>query len=95
MEIAYGLDVKSHNDKYLQAAERAMDCAREAMVPGAFLVDTFPIRSFSPQSPAHSDNDPPPKSNMFQNGSLVQGSEFSRGRAGDYLSLLSMARSST
>jgi len=50
MEIAYGLDIRSHEDKYLQAAERAMDHAQEAMVPGAFLVDTFPIRSSSPQS---------------------------------------------
>ena len=51
MEIAYGFDVKSHEDKFLQASERAMDYAREAMVPGAFLVDTFPIRSSSFRSP--------------------------------------------
>ena len=51
MEITYGLDIQSHDDKYLQAAESAMDYAQEAMVPGAFLVDTFPIRSFSPQLP--------------------------------------------
>lgn len=48
MEIAYGLDIKSHEDKFLQAAEHAMKHAQKTMVPGAFLVDTFPIRSSSP-----------------------------------------------
>lgn len=48
LEITYGLDIESHDDKYLQAAEGAMEYAGRAMIPGAFLVDTFPIREFSP-----------------------------------------------
>ena len=50
IEITYGLDIKSHEDKFLQAAEHAMEYAARIMVPGAFLVDTFPIRSFSLRS---------------------------------------------
>jgi len=43
MEMTYGMDIKSHEDKFLQAAERALHYVDSAMVPGAFLVDTFPI----------------------------------------------------
>lgn len=49
MGITYGLDIKSHEDRFLQTAERAVECAERAMVPGAFLVDTFPIRPFIPR----------------------------------------------
>ena len=45
MEITYGMDIKSHEDKFLQSAEHAVKHADRAMIPGAFLVDTFPIRS--------------------------------------------------
>ena len=45
MEMTYGMDIKSHEDKFLQAAEKAMKYLESAIVPGAFLVDTFPIRS--------------------------------------------------
>lgn len=45
MEITYGIDIKSHEDRFLQAAERAMEHLESAVVPGAFLVDTFPICS--------------------------------------------------
>ena len=51
MDITYGLDIKSHEDPFLQAAERAMECAKSTMIPGAFLVDTFPIRSSVPPPP--------------------------------------------
>ena len=46
MEITYGLDIKSHEGKFLQTSEHAMEYIERAMVPGAFLVDAFPIRSF-------------------------------------------------
>ena len=46
MDITYDLDIKSHEDKYLQAAERAMEWGENAVIPGAFLVNTFPIRPF-------------------------------------------------
>ena len=45
MEMTYGMDIKSHEDKFLQASQRAMEHFESAMVPGAFLVDTFPICS--------------------------------------------------
>ena len=44
-EMTHGMDTKSHEDKFSQASQRAMDHFESAMVPGAFLVDTFPIRS--------------------------------------------------
>ena len=47
MEITYGLDIDSHEDKFLQAAEHAAEYIEIIMAPGAFLVDTFPIRSFT------------------------------------------------
>jgi hypothetical protein len=49
MEITYGLDIKSHEDKYLRTAENAMESLGRITVPGAFFVDIFPIRSFSSQ----------------------------------------------
>lgn len=51
MDITYGLDIKSHENKFLQAAQCAMEHAQRAMVPGAFLVDAFPIRSSGPKLP--------------------------------------------
>jgi len=44
MSLTYGFDVKSHDDPFLAAAERALAILEEATVPGAFLVNTFPIR---------------------------------------------------
>jgi len=49
MEMTYGMDIKSHEDKFLQAAERVVALIGETLEPGAFLVDTFPIR-LSPNS---------------------------------------------
>ena len=46
MQMTYGMDIKSHEDKFLQAAERATDHIEAAMVPNAFLVDRFPICPF-------------------------------------------------
>lgn len=45
MDITYGMDIKSHKNQYLQAAERAMQFMERALVPGAFLVDAIPIRA--------------------------------------------------
>ena len=47
MEITYGLNIESHEDRFLQTAEHAMKYIEKIAVPGAFLVDTFPIRSSS------------------------------------------------
>ena len=43
MSLTYGFDIKSHEDPFLAAAERALATMEEATVPGAFLIDTFPI----------------------------------------------------
>jgi len=43
MEMTYGMDIKSHEDKFLQAAERALEYFERAIIPGTFLVDTLPI----------------------------------------------------
>lgn len=45
MEITYGMNIESHEDKFLRTAERALEYIKKVLVPGAFLVDTFPIRS--------------------------------------------------
>ena len=44
MEMTYGMEIESHEDKFLQAAERGMECVESTVIPGALLVDTFPIR---------------------------------------------------
>ena len=43
MSLTYGFDIKSHEDPFLAAAERALHTIEAATVPGTFLVDTFPI----------------------------------------------------
>ena len=50
MSLTYGLDVKSHEDPFLAAAERALVTLEEATTPGAFLVDTFPICTWRRES---------------------------------------------
>ena len=42
--VIYGLDVKEDNDPYLSTALEVILGASLAGVPGAFLVDVFPIR---------------------------------------------------
>ena len=44
MTVAYGIDVKEHNDPYLEITERALECVRVTLVPGAYLVDLLPFR---------------------------------------------------
>ncbi|KAF9653254.1 CyP450 monooxygenase [Thelephora ganbajun] len=48
MSLTYGFDIKSHEDPFLAAAERALVILEEATVPGTFLVDTFPILKHIP-----------------------------------------------
>jgi hypothetical protein len=45
MSLTYGFNLKSHDDPFLLAAERALHTLEAVAVPGAFLVDTFPIRT--------------------------------------------------
>ena len=51
MDITYGFDIKSHENTFLQATEHAAECSKRTMIPGAFLVDIFPIRSSNPPIP--------------------------------------------
>jgi len=58
MYLTYGFDIKSHEDPFLSAAERALAIIEEVTVPGAFLVNTFPIctcRERSAFTPAERD----------------------------------------
>ena len=48
MRIAYGIEVADEGDQYVAAAEAASVTFSEAFVPGAFLVETFPILSNIP-----------------------------------------------
>ena len=43
MYLTYGFDIKSHEDPFLSAAERALAVIEEMTVPGGFLVNIFPI----------------------------------------------------
>lgn len=47
MSLAYGFDIKSHDNPFLTAAQRALITLEVATVPGAFLVDIFPICAHS------------------------------------------------
>ena len=42
--IMYGIKSKSETDTHFIAAQRASAAVSRAMIPGAFLVDTFPTR---------------------------------------------------
>ena len=47
MEMAYGFDVKSNEDRFLRATVAAIKSTTRVMVPGAFLVDTIPMRALT------------------------------------------------
>ena len=46
MRVTYGIEVMETNDVYIAAAERAMDTMIETGIPGTFLVDSLPIRTY-------------------------------------------------
>ncbi|TBU23430.1 cytochrome P450 [Dichomitus squalens] len=43
MRISYGIEVVDEQDPYVAAVERGVASFNEAFVPGAFLVETFPV----------------------------------------------------
>jgi cytochrome P450 len=45
MSIAYGMDVRPHDDPYIAIGETANDVVAQATVPGSYLVDTLPFRA--------------------------------------------------
>lgn len=46
MDTVYGVQVTSHTDPRLVIAEKVNKMTMEAVLPGAFLVDAFPMRKF-------------------------------------------------
>ncbi|KAE9397652.1 cytochrome P450 [Gymnopus androsaceus JB14] len=46
--VAYGLHVQPKNDPDIEAANKMMDVLTRALLPGAFLVDSFPILKYVP-----------------------------------------------
>ncbi|KAJ6568897.1 cytochrome P450 [Mycena capillaripes] len=49
MSMAYGIDVLPSNDPYVSLAHKAVRTFSVAAVPGAYLVDTFPILKHVPR----------------------------------------------
>jgi len=45
LNVTYGIDVQSANDPYIRIANESVQAVVNALVPGAFLVDTLPIRA--------------------------------------------------
>ncbi|KAJ6524368.1 cytochrome P450 [Mycena capillaripes] len=49
MSVTYGIDVRSSDDPYIRLAEEAVHTTVVAAVPGAYLVNTFPILKHVPR----------------------------------------------
>jgi len=49
MSITYGIQVKDNHDPYIETVEHGLDALAAASIPGAFLVDTFPILKYVPR----------------------------------------------
>jgi hypothetical protein len=48
MKIGYGIVVQESDDPYISIAEEVSNGVAEAAIPGAFLVDSFPILKYVP-----------------------------------------------
>ena len=48
MDIAYGIEVQESGDRYISLAEEVLNAGNQAAIPGAFLVDLFPILLYVP-----------------------------------------------
>jgi len=48
VDIAYGIKVQESDDHYISLAEDVISRANEVAVPGAYLVDLFPILTYVP-----------------------------------------------
>ncbi|KAI0357869.1 CyP450 monooxygenase [Trametes cingulata] len=48
MQVSYGIEIAEENDPYVTAVEEGVATFNEALVPGAFLVETFPILQYIP-----------------------------------------------
>jgi hypothetical protein len=49
MGIAYGIEFHESGDWYISLAEEVMNTASVISIPGAFLVDLFPILAYVPR----------------------------------------------
>lgn len=49
LAVGYGIEAKEKDDPYLWIVQRAVKALSLAAVPGAFLVDTFPILKYIPE----------------------------------------------
>lgn len=47
-DIAYGMKVAKKNDPYLENAEQVSDGLMQAIYPGRFLVEAFPLMKYIP-----------------------------------------------
>ena len=47
MYVTYGLKVTSPDEPLVGKLERAVEIVKAAVFPGAYLVNTFPMRTFS------------------------------------------------
>jgi hypothetical protein len=50
MLITYGLEMQSDNDPYIEVSDYAIHLVQKAAIPGAFLVDLFPVLKHIPES---------------------------------------------
>jgi hypothetical protein len=50
LSIAYGVNIESESDEFYAASEEAMHAVDAALMPGAFLVDALPIRTYFDRS---------------------------------------------
>jgi hypothetical protein len=46
--VTYGFKIDSKSDPYILLAEAGADPAMKALIPGTFLVDTFPFLKYIP-----------------------------------------------
>ena len=47
--MTYSINVQPYNDPYIKIAEEAVATNAELLIPGAFLVDIFPILKYVPE----------------------------------------------
>jgi hypothetical protein len=47
--MTYSINVRPYNDPYIKVVEEAAHCLAQMAVPGAFLVDVFPILKYVPE----------------------------------------------
>ena len=48
LSIAYGIRADTPDNEFICMYEEALEAAREALVPGTFLVDVLPLREPDP-----------------------------------------------